>query len=125
MSLISKAIRTTYLLTQAVEQKIVPVKILDRKINDLAKTNITTTMNKEKFLSFEEFKQKKFDSLDDYIKRKKVEYPNVSNEELAERHHDICSSMYRTYKRIYENPHNNPALMLQSDFFEDEIDKPS
>lgn len=97
---------------------VLPRQILDKKVDKLFKESAGKDFSNKIVMSFEEFKQKKFESLEDYTKRKKVEYPHVSEEELAERHHNICSSTYRTYKRIQENPSNNPGLILGKDFFE-------
>ena len=74
----------------------------------------------KKCMSLEEFKRKRFEPLEDYLKEKKAEYPHLTEETLKQRHEKICGILYRTYKLACENPGNNVGLMLSQDFFEDD-----
>ncbi|MBS0626621.1 MAG: hypothetical protein JSS09_00230 [Verrucomicrobia bacterium] len=101
------------------------LKIRERAISDFSRKIIedSSNMNEKKIMSFEDYKQKHCDSLEDYIKSVRPAFPEKTDEMFKETHQRVCKAEYRAYKNECENPGRNPGLMLTSDFFEEKDPK--
>lgn len=98
------------------------IRTAERAVSDLASKIIENNgaMGEKKILSFEEYKQKHCESLEDYIKSMKPSFPEKTDQMFEKTHQRVCASEYRAYKKESLNPGYNPGLMLDSEFFKDE-----